>query len=138
MSIATTKINFKLAWKVLTHRISDKESCNCFGIGSSIKCFFLTDTSKVAAHYIPNCVATGFSCSETYFNQASHHLAHIFQLYPVKLNVLASGDMSRADRECLRQTCNRPKLFWTNFTTRNFDSNHAIIHLQSRTIGTML
>src|SRR6186713_2038967 len=92
---ATCKVDFELSWQILAYWISEKESGNCFCIRSRIKFFIRTDPCKMATHDIPDCVSTGLSCRESYLNETTHYLAYIFKLYPMKLNVLTSRNMSR-------------------------------------------
>src|SRR6266487_1055410 len=88
------KVYLEFAWKILAHRISYKEPCNCFCIRGSIEFFFRTNTCKVTAHYVSHGVTTGLSCSKAYFNKAPHYLTYILKLHPMKLNVLTSRYVS--------------------------------------------
>src|SRR6476660_308470 len=83
MGSAASKINLELARKILAHRISYKETCNCFSIGSGVKLFVWTDACEVTAHNISDGIATSFSCRQTCRYKSSHYLTNIFQLYPM-------------------------------------------------------
>ena len=136
--VAACKVDLELARKVLAHGVAEEELCDRHRIRSGVKVFVGTYAGKVAAHDVSDGVAACFPGRKAGLDKAPHGLAHIFQLYPMELDVLPGGNMGRSNRERFRKACNFFNLVRSYLAAWHLYSDHAVLHVKSRAVCSVL
>jgi len=116
--------DFEFAGEIVELGIATEFLINGEREGSDVGNFMGMNAGKRAASDIPGHISTGAGRAESNRPEALENFRNVFDSDPVKLNVLADGDICHAVTELFGELCDETSLFCGDQTVGDTDADH--------------